>query len=52
MKDITKTIIRLAAPYEAVAFDVFDTLLKRDVGKTCGFVFAGRAAVCPQTCGG
>lgn len=32
MKSITKTIIRLAASYEAVAFDVFDTLLKRDVG--------------------
>lgn len=32
MKNITETIVRLAASYEAVAFDVFDTLLKRDVG--------------------
>lgn len=31
--NITETIIRLAAPYTAVAFDVFDTLLKRDVAK-------------------
>lgn len=31
--NITKTIVRLAAPYTAVAFDVFDTLLKRDVAK-------------------
>lgn len=33
MKNITETIVHLAASYEAVAFDVFDTLLKRDVGK-------------------
>lgn len=31
--NITQTIVRLAAPYTAVAFDVFDTLLKRDVAK-------------------
>ena len=41
MKDITKTIIRLAAPYEAVAFDVFDTLLKRDVGKPADLFLQG-----------
>lgn len=33
MISITKTILQVAAPYEAVAFDVFDTLLKRDVGQ-------------------
>lgn len=31
--NITKTIVRIAAPYAAVAFDVFDTLIKRDVAK-------------------
>lgn len=31
--NITETIVRLAAPYTAVAFDVFDTLIKRDVAK-------------------
>lgn len=31
--NITKTIVRTAAPYAAVAFDVFDTLIKRDVAK-------------------
>lgn len=30
---ITEKILRQAAPYAAVAFDVFDTLLKRDVAK-------------------
>lgn len=44
--NITETIIRRAAPYKAVAFDVFDTLLKRDVAKPtdlfalCGEEFA------------
>lgn len=33
MKDITEKIIRRAAPYRAVALDVFDTLIKRDVGR-------------------
>lgn len=31
--NITETIVRLAAPYTAVAFDVFDTLIKRDVAR-------------------
>lgn len=31
--NITETIVRLSAPYTAVAFDVFDTLIKRDVAK-------------------
>lgn len=31
--NITETIVRQAAPYTAVAFDVFDTLLKRDVAR-------------------
>lgn len=31
--NITETIVHLAAPYTAVAFDVFDTLLKRDVAQ-------------------
>lgn len=44
--NITDTIVRRAAPYKAVAFDVFDTLLKRDVAKPtdlfrlCGKEFA------------
>ena len=44
--NITETIIRRASPYKAVAFDVFDTLLKRDVAKPtdlfalCGEEFA------------
>lgn len=33
MISIIKTILQVAAPYEAVAFDVFDTLLKRDIGQ-------------------
>lgn len=33
MINITQKILQVAAPYEAVAFDVFDTLLKRDVGR-------------------
>ncbi len=42
MMNLEKTIVRLAAPYDAVAFDVFDTLLKRDVGKpTDLFLLAG-----------
>lgn len=42
MMNLQKAIIRLAAPYDAVAFDVFDTLLKRDVGKpTDLFLLAG-----------
>ena len=40
--NITETIVRLAAPYTAVAFDVFDTLIKRDVAKpTDLFLLAG-----------
>lgn len=40
--NITETIVRLAAPYTAVAFDVFDTLVKRDVAKpTDLFLLAG-----------
>lgn len=44
--NITDTIVRRAAPYKAVAFDVFDTLLKRDVAqptdlfRLCGKEFA------------
>ena len=33
MMDIKNAIARQAASYDAVAFDVFDTLLKRDVDK-------------------
>lgn len=33
MMDIKNAIVRQAASYDAVAFDVFDTLLKRDVDK-------------------
>lgn len=33
MNDVTEKILRKAAPYRAVALDVFDTLLKRDVGR-------------------
>lgn len=41
--NITETIVRLAAPYTAVAFDVFDTLIKRDVARpTDLFLLAGR----------
>lgn len=39
----TEMILRQAAPYTAVAFDVFDTLLKRDVAKpTDLFVLRGK----------
>lgn len=42
MMNLQETIVHLAAPYDAVAFDVFDTLLKRDVGKpTDLFLLAG-----------
>lgn len=41
MKNITEKIVRLAAPYEAVAFDVFDTLIKRDVGKPTDLFLLG-----------
>lgn len=41
---ITEKIVRLAAPYTAVAFDVFDTLIKRDVAKpTDLFALHGKA---------
>ena len=51
--NITNTIVRLAAPYPAVAFDVFDTLIKRDVAKpTDVFLLQGtdfaRARVCAE----
>lgn len=51
--NITKKIVRLAAPYPAVAFDVFDTLIKRDVARpTDVFLLQGedfaRARVCAE----
>ena len=30
---LTETILHKAAPYPVVAFDVFDTLIKRDVAR-------------------
>lgn len=44
MNDVTEKILRKAAPYRAVALDVFDTLLKRDVGRpTDLFLLHGEA---------
>lgn len=42
--NITETIVRKAAPYKAVALDVFDTLIHRDVAKpTDLFLLNGKA---------
>ena len=41
MNDITKKILRRAAPYRAVALDVFDTLIKRDVGRPTDLFLLG-----------
>lgn len=47
---IAEMIVRQAAPYEAVAFDVFDTLLKRDVGKpTDLFLLRGKEFAAART---
>ncbi|MFR3791549.1 MAG: HAD family hydrolase [Blautia massiliensis (ex Durand et al. 2017)] len=41
MNDITKKILRRAAAYRAVALDVFDTLIKRDVGRPTDLFLLG-----------